>query len=201
VGGHWVIEFREDGTDYLYSKRQGFGTYEMLYGVNGNLYTEFPLGDPVGRQVPATYFWTYDGEFLTFQLWGEDLKPSRRGYLHGQTWRFVKEAEPISITDTVEFPTGRFVHENGLWAFDFNEDGTWHFFEGNLEEPLRSGKYVAIREYYSEMTHDDPDLSQVPVTYIWTYDGQKLTFELLGEDVIEHRMGIYDDQTYTRVDE
>ena len=89
-----------------------------------------------------------------------------------------------------------------IWAFDFDEDGTWHLFGAHQEEPLRSGKYVAKGAYYTELTHDNPDFSQVPVTYIWNYDGQQLTFvELWGEDVIEDRREIYDGQTYTRVDE
>ncbi len=201
VGGHWTVEFREDGTGTWYSKRQ-LGELEIVYGVNGNLYADMWFYDLTGRQVPATYYWTYDGEFLIFQVWGKDLRPTRKGYMHGQTYKFVGEAEPVSTTDTVEFPTGRFINEDGLWAFNFNADGTWRFFEENLEEPVRSGKYVtSARNFYMEMTHDDPDLPQVPVTYIWTYDGQKLTFELWKEDVIEHRKDTYDGQTYTRVDE
>ena len=66
---------------------------------------------------------------------------------------------------------------------------------------MRSGKYATSGDCYTELTHDDPDLPQVPVTYFWTYDGQKLTFELWGEDVIEQRMSIYDGQTYTKVNE
>jgi hypothetical protein len=118
------------------------------------------------------------------------------------TYRFVDEAEARPISDKVEFPAGRFTNEAGFWAFDFNEDGTWHFFGENLEEPVRSGKYVTNGNYYTELTHDDPDLPKVPATYIWTYDGQKLTFvELWDEDVIDQRKSIYDGQTYTRVDE
>jgi hypothetical protein len=33
------------------------------------------------------------------------------------------------------FPTGRFVHENLDWAFDFDEDGTWRIFVGDMTAP------------------------------------------------------------------
>jgi len=200
VGGHWIIEYREDGTVFMYSERV-LGDFNGKYGVNGNLWSDMQFSYTTGRQLPATYFWTYDGEFLTFQVWGKDLRPTRWGYMHGQTFRFVDEAEDRSINNKLEFPTGRFINEDGLWAFDFDEDGTWHFFEGNLEQPVRSGKYVTNGNYYTEMTHDDPDLNQVPATYAWIFDGQKLTFDLWGEDVNDHRKDCYDGQTYTRVDE
>ena len=201
VGGHWTAEFREDGTASWKSTRK-MGSSEFVYGVNGNLFSDMKLSYTSNiRSIPATYYWTYDGEFLTFQAWGKDLVPDRRGYIHGQTYRFVQEVEPVSTTDTVEFPTGRFINENGLWAFDFNEDGTWHFFDENMKEPLRSGKYVTNEDVYTEMTHDDSDLTKIPATYFWTYDGQQLTFELWGEDIIDQRVSIYDGQTYTRVDE
>jgi hypothetical protein len=48
------------------------------YAVNGDLYTEMTFEWASGAQVPATYYWTYDGENLTFELWGEDMRPSRK---------------------------------------------------------------------------------------------------------------------------
>lgn len=200
VGGHWYIEFRIDGTGTWFSKRTGEDA-EIVYGVTDNLYSEMKLSFPVGPQLPATYYWTYDGEFLIFQLWGKDLRAERKSYMIGQTYRLVEEAAPISITAMDEFPTGRFINENRLWTFNFNEDGTWSLFDTNLEEPVRSGKYATSGNWYTELTHDDLDLPQVPATYFWTYDGQKLSFELWGEDVIDQRMIKYDGQTYTKVDE
>jgi hypothetical protein len=200
VGGHWIVEFREDGTEYWYSTRQ-LGDGNAKYGVNGNLYSSMQFSYTTGRQLPGTYYWSYDGEFLTFQVWGEDLRPTRWGSTHGQTYRFIGEAEPSSIKDKVEFPTGRFTNEDGLWVFDFNDDGTWSLFEEDLEQPVRSGKYVTNGKYFTEMTHDAPNLHQTPATYIWTYDDQNLTFELWGEDVINQRKSVYEGQTYTQVDE
>lgn len=200
VGGHIAVEFREDGTGRWYSEREGW-TVNDTYGVNGNLYTEMTFSDPTGQKVPVIYRWTYDGEFLTFQLRGGDLRPHRRSSIHGQTYRFVLEAEALSQKNKVEFPTGRFINEGGLRALDFDEDGTWRFFEDNLEQPAGSGKYVTNGNLYTEMTDDNPDNRRIPATYTWTYNGQELTFDLWGEDVNDHREGIYNHQTYTRVDE
>ncbi len=172
------------------------------YGVNGNLYSEMTFPHPgVGRKVPVTYFWTYDGNSLTFQLWGVDLRPDRKRVIDGKTFIFVLESDTLSEIDAIEFPTGRFVSEDGIRAFEFDKDGIWRFFEDNLEHPALSGKYVSNGKYFTEMTHDDPDYREVPATYTWTYDGQKLTFELWGEDVNDHRESVYNQQTYTRVDE
>jgi hypothetical protein len=201
VGGHYIVEFREDGTSVWYSERQGIGSYPTRYGVSGNLYGDMIFSYPWGRQVPGTYFWNYDGEQLSFQVWGEDPRSTRLSMMHGQSYRFIGEAEPVSTTDTLEFPTGRFTHQDELWAFEFDEDGTWRFFEQDLGEPVRSGRYATSGEYYTEMTHDDPDLPKVPATYFWAYDGQKLSFKVWKEEVIEQRQAVYDDQTYTRVAE
>jgi hypothetical protein len=200
VDGYWIGEFREDGSAFWYNTRSP-GDFTTTYGVNGNLWSEMKFSYPTGRQVPATYFWHYDGEILYFQVWGVDYRSERAGYFNEGEWRFIEEVEATSIDNQVEFPTGRFINEAGLWTFDFTKDGTWHLFEGNLEQPLRSGKYVTNGEYYTEMTHDATDLLQAPATYIWTYDDQNLSFELWGEDVNDERMSVYDGQTYTKVDE
>lgn len=200
VGGHYVIEFREDGTSVWYTERQG-GSYPTRYGVSGNYYAEMIFSYPSGRQVPGTYFWNYDGELLTFQVWGKDLRSTRFGMIHGQSYRFIGEAEPASTTDAPEFPTGRFINEAGPGAFEFDEDGTWRFFEEVLGEPVRTGRYATSGKYYTEMTHDDPDLPKVPATYFWAFDGQKLSFKVWKEEVIEQRKGVYDGQSYTLVDE
>lgn len=95
-----------------------------------------------------------------------------------------------------EFPTGRFVDEGGNRAFEFDEDGNWHYFEGNMEVPAVSGKYAANGNLYTEMTHDYSGDRSIPVTYYWAYDGKSLTFQLHGEDLLSHRRTCYDGQTY-----
>lgn len=103
--------------------------------------------------------------------------------------------------DKTEFPTGRFVHEQfDSHVFEFDEDGTWRYFEGNLEAPSVQGKYGVNGNLYTEMTHDYAPSAKIPVTYTWIYEGQKLTFHLWGEDVHVHRKGCYDGQTYIKVE-
>jgi len=101
--------------------------------------------------------------------------------------------------DTTEFPTGRFVHEDANWAFEFDEDGTWRGFEGDVAVPVISGKYATNGNLYTEMTHDYPTSPKIPATYTWTYDGQKLTFHLWGEDVNAHRKSVFTMVKRTRI--
>lgn len=80
------VEFNDDGTCRWFSTDDDDpGTergWELpcKYAVNGDLYTEmwFAWSDYEADQFfPATYFWTYDGEILEFELWGVDNNPSR----------------------------------------------------------------------------------------------------------------------------
>jgi hypothetical protein len=50
------------------------------------------------------------------------------------------------------------------------------------------------------MTHDYLGQSQVPATYRWAFDGEELTFEVVGEDVISHRQRVYSNAVYVRGD-
>jgi hypothetical protein len=173
--------------------------------VNGDLYTEMTFEWPVGAQVPATYYWSFDGKNLTFQLWGEDLRPHRKSVYDGETYiRAETDAPapartPPPVVEGTEFPTGRFVHENPhVWAFEFDEDGTWRGYEGGGDTPIISGKYATNGSIYTEMTHDYSGSPRIPATYFWEYDGTKLTFQLWGEDVNGHRRSVYDGQTYIK---
>lgn len=100
---------------------------------------------------------------------------------------------------TSGFPTGRFVNEQYKYrVFEFDEGGTWRYFEGNLEVPSVQGTYGVEGNLYTELTHDYAPLPQIPATYTWTYDDQKLTFYLSGEDPLAHRKSCYDGQTYIK---
>lgn len=106
----------------------------------------------------------------------------------------------VSCNEATEFPTGIFVHENNeSYMFEFDEDGTYRYSEGDLPEDSIQGNYGITCNLYTEMTHDSPGDRNIPVTYTWTYDGQKLTFHLWGEDLLAHRKGVYDGQTYLKV--
>jgi len=100
-----------------------------------------------------------------------------------------------------EFPTGRFLHENRYrWAFEFDADGTWRGYQGDVSFPCISGKYGVTGNLYTEMTHDYPGSAKIPATYFWTFDGRKLTFQLWGEDANAHRKSVYHGQTYIWVE-
>ena len=81
ASGTPTVEFYEDGTGNWVSWDLPF-----KYAVNGDLYTEMTFEWPSGPQVPATYYWTYDGENLTFELWGEDMRPQRQSVYEGETY-------------------------------------------------------------------------------------------------------------------
>jgi len=101
--------------------------------------------------------------------------------------------------DTSEFPTGMFVHEEfpSQVVLTFHEDGTWWM--SNWDHYI-SGKYAVNGDLYTEMTHDFSQNRPVPATYRWAYDGEKLTFDLWGEDLVLARKGALDGQTYIKTE-
>jgi hypothetical protein len=78
-----AVEFNEDGMCRWFSDEQGWEV-PCKYAVNGDLYTEMTFEYPGSPQVPATYYWSYDGENLTFELWGQDPNQSRLESYTGQ---------------------------------------------------------------------------------------------------------------------
>jgi hypothetical protein len=108
------------------------------------------------------------------------------------------ELKPVPPTPASAFPTGTFVHEHHKdWAFQFNEDGTWLYFFGNLKVPEVKGTYSVDGDLYTETSCSDP-ACPFPATYKWTYDGQNLTFQLVGGDQCGPRRSAYDGQTYVK---
>jgi hypothetical protein len=79
---------REDGSvgNYRFNER---GSYSSLvagkYAVNGDLFTEMTHSSHISEKVPATYHWNWDGERLTFTLWGEDRNAERKA-VHGKVY-------------------------------------------------------------------------------------------------------------------
>jgi len=91
---------------------------------------------------------------------------------------------------TTGFPTGTFVNAQKDTGFQFNEDGTFDYFFGDLEEPLLVGTYSIDGNLFTEETINYPPCPY-PGTYEWTYDGQNLTFQLFGEDECDVRIDAY----------
>ena len=106
-------------------------------------------------------------------------------------------------SNSTEFPTGSFVYEDwdrAAWAFQFNEDGTWAWFAGDMEVPTVTGTYSVDGNLYTE-TSSDPSSDHAcpsPATYRWNFDGQNLSFALHGQDNCSGRRMVYDGRTYVR---
>jgi hypothetical protein len=86
IGEGDTVEFRPDGT----CEFSGVGwSMDCTYSVNGDLYTETTFDWPGGVQVPATYFWDFEGDELTFELWGDDPRLERQAAYSGRTFVLV----------------------------------------------------------------------------------------------------------------
>jgi hypothetical protein len=86
------VEFREDGTcRWLDRDRQELF---CTYATNGELFTEMTF-DPWDMDVktPATLYWDWDGQTLSFEQW-EDAFPPRRSYTD-HTFRLIQD--PVEV--------------------------------------------------------------------------------------------------------
>jgi len=94
-----TVAFNEDGTCRWRHARETW-VVPCTYGVNGNLYTEMTFDYPGGVQTPATYYWDFDGEHLTFELWGEDLRPHRQWGYADHTHILVEDPRIVMVAYT-----------------------------------------------------------------------------------------------------
>jgi hypothetical protein len=173
-----TLEFRTDGT----CLRAGV---PCTYGVNGKRFSEMTFEDPSGAQVPATYFWDYDGESLTFEPWGTDKRPNRQDVYADRVYHSVGETIPLLAADT-GFPIGRFVPADG------SGEPTVSFRDGAYGSSTGGGnsKYVVNGNLFTEMTFVQEGYEKVPATYYWDFDGNRLMFRLWGEDNFQHRTSL-----------
>jgi hypothetical protein len=72
--GTYALEFDEDGRFTYYAEDIHIPYSRGTYSIDGNLYTEDMM-----CHFPATYTWAYDGQNLTFKLFGEDECEPRKG--------------------------------------------------------------------------------------------------------------------------
>jgi hypothetical protein len=88
-----------------------------------------------------------------------------------------------------DFPAGVFFHKHPdgtFCVYRFNEEGSFAFWwmvsslDVSHTWPLSSGTYAVDGNLYTEMSDSVADCP--PATYAWTYDGQTLAFQLVGED-------------------
>jgi hypothetical protein len=108
---------------------------------------------------------------------------------------------PLPPLISPQFPTGFFYHTHpgGLsyCVFQLNQDGTFSYYYSiysldlSNRKPSATGTYAITDNLYNEMSSTLPGCSQ-PATYYWTYDGQFLTFQVLGEDSCTERQKSYE---------
>ncbi len=105
------LEFNEDGTGRMV-EADDFYEVAMTYAAHGNLWTEMMIDDMVSDQwVPATYFWDFDGEHLTFEMATEDLVALRKSVMDKSTWTLVPD--PIVVVVAArDIPAGETVRAN-----------------------------------------------------------------------------------------
>ena len=90
------LEFTADGV-CRWVALDGFWERPCTYATSGDLFTEMTFEWPDGPQVPATYYWEWDGELLSFELWGEDLQASRYGTYALHPLRLVEDGRIVYV--------------------------------------------------------------------------------------------------------
>ena len=116
---------------------------------------------------------------------------------------------PLPPPVSPEFPTGRFFHQHApasFCVFQFNQDGTYAYYwlvpsvDVTGKEPYATGTYSIDGNLFIETSTNVPGCPS-PATYTWTYDGQTLTFQAVGEDQCSDRQSTYESPLfYTRVE-
>ena len=167
-----TLEFRTDGTCQRVD-------VPCTFGVIGRYFSEMAFEEPSGPQVPATYGWAFDGDELTFELWGVDKRPDRHDVYANHVFRPVGETTPLPATD-FGFPTGYFVNADGSGSPSllFRDVGKVSSDSGG------NAHYTVSGDLWTEAVNY-PGISGVeltPATYRWTWDGKRLQFVLWGED-------------------
>ena len=103
------MEFHEDGSGRTRHGVEG-SDVGFTYAAQGNLWTEMTHDVRGARQVPATYFWDFDGEILTFELWGEDLNAYRKAHFEkNKAWTLVPDPRVVVVA-AGDIPAGDTVH-------------------------------------------------------------------------------------------
>jgi hypothetical protein len=95
---HLLLVFDEDGTGLSHDGKGGWEV-RFTYATIGDLYTEM-THSAFERQVPATYYWDFDGEHLTMELWGEDPLWHRNFMYADNTWTPVEDPRIVMVANT-----------------------------------------------------------------------------------------------------
>ncbi len=186
--GGLTLEFRADGT----CRR---AEVPCTYGVKGRFFSEMTFEEPTGAQVPATYYWDYDGESLTFEPWGVDKRPERKDVYSGHVYRPVGETLPLRVAET-DLPIGTWfvsANDGGTQTLLFREDGKY------IGSGGADATYAVNEDLLTGMVfHPGPGIELVPATYYWHWDGERLQFRLWGEDSNRWRTAMFLGRVFIR---
>ena len=122
------IELHEDGVGRTVQAGDLIEV-KYTYATHGNLWTDMHTDESYGeRRVPATYFWDFDGEQLTFELWGEDVVAGRKAVMEDSTWTLVPDGRVVVVAAR-DIPAGETVYANAsfLRVLPATEVGTSAF--------------------------------------------------------------------------
>ena len=97
-----LLEFNEDGTGLVHA--EGI-VMPIIYATVGDLYTEMMFDYPTSPLVPATYYWDFDGEHLTMELWGVDYQSHRNFMYADNTWTPIEDPQAVVVAAT-DFDAG-----------------------------------------------------------------------------------------------
>jgi len=118
---------------------------------------------------------------------------------------------PLPSPVSPEFPTRTFYHRHGFagpyCVFQFNEDGTFKYYwmisslDLSRMKVYETGTYRIDGNLYTvtSTTWIGCPIPPPAPSYTWTYDGQTLTFQVVGEDWCSDRQSTYESPLlYTR---
>ena len=105
------IELHDDGIGRVVEADDMFEV-DFTYATLGNLWTDMHTQTVTGeRLAPGTYFWDFDGERLSFELWGEDVVAGRKAIMEDSTWSLVHDPTLVVVA-TRDIPVGEVVYAN-----------------------------------------------------------------------------------------
>lgn len=132
----------------------------------------------------------YDVELTVVEGAPHSIGSDARAVMVEQVMELARTRTALAPPISPEFPTGTFFHEHepgNFCVYRFNEDGTLGYFlrapsadVGDIR-PYITGTYTIDGNLYTE-TSSSFYGCEWPATYAWTFDGQILAFQVVGED-------------------
>ena len=127
----------------------------------------------------------------------------------------TEEAVPAAVSElpTPSFPTGTFVSvETGRVMLEFRGDGTGRTHSAGLDSitpityTVDGDVYTALQGPWETvlgvaLVEEDPASDWATATYRWDHDGERLAFELLGEDRADLRKSLLGNYTFRSIED